>query len=117
MRPSAPLSEAHRNFLAPYEAVRAALAADDLAAAKEAAAAISGDAANATAKADSLPVAREAFRALSRQALEIARGQPGYYQAHCPMVPANQGNWVQTTKIISNPYFGKSMAKCGTIRD
>lgn len=37
-----------------------------------------------------------------------------YYQ-HCPMAFNDQGAyWLSTNKEIRNPYFGKSMLKCGT---
>jgi hypothetical protein len=111
-------AESQHTFLTEYEAVRAALATDDLEAAKKAAAAISAnEAASALASAKSLPEAREAFKTLSKGAIEAAKGKPGYFRAHCPMVPKGEGNWVQTTKTISNPYFGKSMAKCGSIEN
>ncbi len=115
------LSDEQKTFLTQYEAVRAGLAADDLTAAKKAAVAITAgpatDSAKRIASADSIATAREAFKALSKQALTAAAGQSGYYHAHCPMVPNNEGNWVQTSKKISNPYFGKSMATCGSIEN
>lgn len=112
-----PLTAEHQTFLSQYEAVRAALASDDLEAAKKAAASLSDDTAKAIASADSLKSAREAFKSLSKEALKIAKGQPGYFHAHCPMVPGKQGDWVQTNQTINNPYFGKSMLKCGEIRN
>lgn len=114
---AAPLTAAHQTFLSQYEAVRAALASDDLEAAKKAASSLTGETAKAIAGADSLKSAREAFKSLSKDALKIAKGQPGYFHAHCPMVPGRQGDWVQTNKTINNPYFGKSMLKCGEIQN
>ncbi len=117
----AALSDEQKTFLAQYEAVRAGLAADDLAATKKAAGAITSgpasDSAKKVAAAESIAAARDAFKALSKQAVTTAAGQPGYYHAHCPMVPNDEGNWVQTSKKISNPYFGKSMATCGSIEN
>ncbi|MDO8540196.1 MAG: hypothetical protein Q7S40_07095 [Opitutaceae bacterium] len=117
------LTEAQRTFLAKYEAVRAALAADDLAKAKNAAGNLAGvaegkDVAAEIKKlstADSLKDARDAFKPVSKRAVELAAGQPGYFHAHCPMVPGNQGHWVQTTDKINNPYFGTAMLTCGSI--
>lgn len=113
------LSDEQKTFLVQYEAVRAGLATDDLAATKKAAAAITtgaaADSAKKLAAAGSLEKARDAFKALSKHAVATAAGQSGYYHAHCPMVPNNEGDWVQTAKKISNPYFGKSMATCGSI--
>lgn len=117
----AALSADQKAFLERYEAVRAGLAADDLGAAKKASAAIAAapgataDAAKKISDAESIDAAREAFKALSKQAVSVAEGQPGYYHAHCPMVPKEEGDWVQTSKKISNPYFGKSMPRCGSI--
>ena len=123
---STPITEVNRNFLGLYEGVSAALAADDLAAAKKAATAIPTaapqpaatlEAAKTIAAASSLKAAREAFKILSKRAVHVAENQAGFYHAHCPMVPNSEGDWVQTTKTINNPYFGKSMAKCGSIQD
>ncbi|MEO7412711.1 MAG: hypothetical protein ABIZ81_05080 [Opitutaceae bacterium] len=117
----AALSADQKAFLERYEAVRAGLAADDLGVAKKASAAIAAapgvgsDAAKKISGAVSIEAAREAFKALSQQAVSVAEGQPGYYHAHCPMVPKQEGDWVQTSKKISNPYFGKAMATCGSI--
>lgn len=128
---NAPLNDEQKQFLTDYEALRAGLAADDLPAAQKAATVIAEhagraagtdkhaqaklDAANQLAKAGDLAAAREAFKALSKQAAHLADGQKGYYLAHCPMVPNEEGDWVQTTKKISNPYMGKAMATCGSI--
>ena len=133
----APLTAPQKTFLAHYEVVRAALAADDLVAAKIAAAALAAEpipappvpptpeqaerqaAFAATVKklaaADSLVAARDAFKALSKRAVHVAQGQPGYHVAHCPMVPDDAGRWVQTSLEISNPYLGKRMPACGSI--
>lgn len=126
---SAPLNAEQKQFLSDYEAVRAALAADDLAAAQKASSVLADHASNSTekkaqahgdtagklAKAENLDAAREAFKALSKGAVHLAEGKEGYYVAHCPMVPNEEGDWVQTTKRISNPYMGKAMATCGSI--
>ena len=136
---SAPLTDEQKAFLSQYEAVRAALAADDLAAVKKAAAAVVTEsktppkepltdeqkerqvkfAANVKkiASADSLKTAREAFKALSKRAIHYAEGKEGYYVANCPMVEGGEGDWVQTSKKINNPYFGKQMLTCGSIKE
>lgn len=37
--------------------------------------------------------------------------------AFCPMAFDNSGaSWLQTGKVINNPYFGASMLRCGTIK-
>ena len=129
---NAPLDSDQKQFLTQYELVRAALAADDLAAAKQAAAVVAAmpvihhengvDAppgfvqdARKFAATKSLAEFREVFKSFSKRAVHVAEGKPGYYVAHCPMVPDNKGDWVQTTKNISNPYMGKAMATCGSI--
>ena len=39
------------------------------------------------------------------------------YQDFCPMADDNKGAvWISETKEIKNPYFGKDMATCGTIK-
>ena len=68
------------------------------------------------ATADSPVAARGAFKALSRRAIHLAEGREGYHVAHCPMVSKDEGYWVQITKAISNPYFGKAMLICGSIK-
>ena len=128
---NAPLNSEQKQFLSDYEAVRAALADDNLRNAQQAAAVIADragataetdphaqakrDAANRLAKAENLSTARDAFKVLSKQAAHLVDNQKGYYLAHCPMVPNEEGDWVQTTKKISNPYMGKAMATCGSI--
>jgi len=136
---NAPLNDEQKTFLSQYESVRAALAADDLAATKKAAAALTTEskippaepltpdqkdrqaAFVATVKkiatAGSLDSARDAFKQLSKRAVHYADGKPGYYVAHCPMVANNEGDWVQVTKAINNPYFGAKMLSCGSIKE
>lgn len=129
---SAPLDAGQKAFLTQYEAVRAALAADNLAAAKTAAAPLAkdlaavaqestkaqpaADAAKKLASAGSLAAARDAFKAVSKRAVHYATGKEGYFVANCPMVDGGEGDWVQTSNKISNPYFGKAMLTCGSIK-
>lgn len=127
-----PLNDFQKNYLKQYEGVRAALAADDLAAAKKAAGTLAStptekaateaeakrinnrtNAAKKLSVATSLTEAREEFKILSRTAVHLAEGQKGFYRYLCPHVPNDQGKWVQTSKEISNPYEGKAMPKCG----
>lgn len=109
---AAELSGADKQFLASYEKVRAALAADDLAGAKKAAADLGSDS-DAITAADKLATARTAFAKLSEHAITLAKGQPGYYVVNCPMV---KKDWVQTSDKISNPYAGKEMLTCGVVK-
>ena len=132
---NAPLNPDLIAFMVQYENVRAALAADNLPAAQKAAGAIvataiaqhPGEAAPAKhldyigaakdiATATSLDKAREAFVALSKRALHLADRQKGYFVVHCKMFPKGQGDWVQTSPKVSNPYLGQSMSTCGTVQ-
>ena len=109
---AAELSSGEKQFLAGYEQVRAALAADDLNAAQKAATVLN-ETGSAIAKSNSLEMARAAFAKLSEEAVKLAGGQPGYYVLHCGMVDKD---WVQISNQPSNPYAGKEMARCGEVR-
>jgi hypothetical protein len=108
----APLSDDDKQFLAGYEKVRSALAADDLGGAKSGAATLGEDGV-ALAKSGSLKEARVAFEKLSDKAKKLAAGQSGYYVVNCPML---KKDWVQISDKIGNPYFGREMATCGEIK-
>lgn len=67
-----------------------------------------------------LDTARSHFIDFSRILIEtigkygIALDHP-VYRFHCPMAKNNQGaDWLQGDSILLNPYFGKSMQKCGS---
>lgn len=109
---AANLSDKDKQFLSGYQKVSAALATDDLSAAKTAAKALGDDGAE-VAKAASLKDARTAFVKLSNRATALVAGQDGYYVVHCPML---KKDWVQTSTTIANPYGGKDMASCGEIK-
>lgn len=68
--------------------------------------------------------ARGMFEKVSRRmiALEKHYGHQGkdtpHYLAFCPMAFDNKGAyWLQTSKEIQNPYFGKKMLTCGEIKE
>ena len=116
----------HPKTLEQYEMVRAGLAADDLAAAKNGATNLvtavqeefAGskpmiDAAEQLAASESLDDARAAFGLVSGEVIKVVQGQPGLFVMNCPMV--KNGTWVQTTSKIANPYMGKKMLECGEI--
>jgi hypothetical protein len=107
---AAPLDDPARHFLATYEQIRTALATDNLAAARTAAQTIPE--AEPVAAAADLTSARKAFKVLSARAVGLARGQPGFFIAHCSMFPGG-ADWVQTSTELSNPYWGKAMPRCG----
>ena len=109
---AAPLSEQDKQFLATYEKVHTALAADDLPGAQSAAREL-GDEGGAIADAHSLADARAGFEKLSVRAKTLVAGQAGYHVFHCPML---KKDWVQTSTTAANPYAGKAMIRCGEIQ-
>ena len=109
---AAELTESDKFFLAGYEQIRAALAADDLAAANEAARRLT-DSGIEVPRSETLERARDGFVNVSAIAIKVASGQPGYYIMRCPKL---KREWVQTSKQVSNPYGGKSMIGCGEIK-
>ncbi|MFA6058708.1 MAG: DUF3347 domain-containing protein [Taibaiella sp.] len=65
---------------------------------------------------------REHFEMLSKDIYDLVKagGSTGQklYLTHCPMYNNNKGaNWLSETKEISNPYLGKAMPDCGTIKE
>lgn len=66
-----------------------------------------------------LKKAREGFKGLSASVIALvqtappsAEVSPALYEANCPMAKAH---WLQTSKEIANPYFGKEMLTCGDV--
>ncbi len=72
--------------------------------------------------AKTLEEAREAFRDLSQDVISLEKqfghaGKATYYLLFCSMAFANKGAyWLQENKETRNPFFGKSMLKCGKIK-
>ena len=70
------------------------------------------------AKAKDLKAAREAFKPLSASLIKYLAdnkaGKGTYHEAYCPMVKAS---WLQKGKDIKNPYMGKEMPACGTLKN
>jgi uncharacterized protein DUF3347 len=108
-----------------YHQVHDALAKDDLAAAKKSATELAEKATPAKcastaqhaaelAKSNSLESARDHFKAISEECIKMAAGIDGQYVFTCPMVKAD---WLQTdSKQVSNPYMGKKMPTCGSLK-
>jgi hypothetical protein len=109
---AANLSDKDKQFLAGYEEVHRALAADDLPSAKSAAKQL-GEQGTYIVKAGSLEDARASFEKLTDRAKTLADGQSGYHVFHCPML---KKDWVQTSTTAVNPYAGKEMAGCGELK-
>lgn len=64
---------------------------------------------------------REHFEILSKDMYDLAKvfnnGKTMYY-ANCPMYNNNKGgDWLSEVKEIRNPYLGKKMPTCGTIKE
>jgi len=70
------------------------------------------------AQAKDLKAAREAFNPLSASLVKYLAdnkaGKGTYHGAYCPMVKAS---WLQKETQIRNPYMGKEMLTCGTLKD
>jgi hypothetical protein len=108
-----------------YHQVHDALAKDDLAAAKKSASELAEKAtpakcvttakhADELAQSTSLESAREHFKAISAECIKMFAGVDGQYVFHCPMA---KSEWLQTdSKTVSNPYMGKKMPTCGSLK-
>jgi YHS domain-containing protein len=72
--------------------------------------------ADALADARTLATARDSFKRLSdllRAYLEKEKiGTGRHFLVRCDMAKAS---WLQTDKTVANPYYGKSMLRCGQI--
>ena len=109
---AAELSPEEKQFLEAYVKVGAALTADNLQGAKEAAGQL-GEPGAALAKSDKIAAARAEFEKLSPRAIQLGAGHDGYYVVNCPML---RKDWLQPAGKIANPYAGSSMPECGVIR-
>lgn len=103
-----------------YAKVTTALAADDLAAAKTAAAEVADHAgmakntavagkAKALAAAKDIEGARKELIGLTTAVEPLAKGDKNYVLMNCPMA----GDWIQQKGPTKNPYMGKAMLTCG----
>lgn len=65
---------------------------------------------------------REHFETLSQDMFDLVKaGSPTgakLYYDHCPMYNKGKGaNWLSEKKEIENPYMGKEMSGCGTVKE
>ena len=72
--------------------------------------------------AKSIDVARDVFILVSEQMIMITKAlHPAMgkvYVQYCPMADRNNGaRWLSKDKTVLNPYFGKSMLKCGEVKE
>lgn len=72
--------------------------------------------AEALAKASDIKAAREVFKPLSESLIKYMAANKAhmgqYIKVFCPMANAR---WLQIGQTVNNPYFGKSMQRCGKI--
>jgi hypothetical protein len=119
--PAEPLPKYGCELLTGYVPIAIALADDDLASARTAAAALSKQAesngltgiieqARAVAEAPDLAKARAAFKSLSSEVEPLTVTEDKVTVMYCPMARAD---WVQPNGPVANPYYGKSMLRCG----
>ncbi|MBC9929028.1 DUF3347 domain-containing protein [Chitinophaga qingshengii] len=71
--------------------------------------------------ADNVPHQREHFDMLSKDMYELVKtfgGGQNLYQDYCPMFNDGKGaTWLSESKEIRNPYLGKKMPTCGTVKE
>ena len=64
---------------------------------------------------------REHFDMLSKDMYDLVKAikpSQSLYHVHCPMYNDRKGaNWLSEIKEIKNPYYGKKMSDCGTIKE
>ena len=109
---AAELSPADKQFLDGYVKVGAALTADNLNAAREAAAQM-GESGAVLAKSENIAAARAEYERQSARAIPLGHGREGYYVVNCPML---KKDWLQSAGRIANPYAGGTMPDCGKIK-
>lgn len=71
--------------------------------------------------ADKIEHQREHFEMLSNGLYDLVKSlgsEQTLYKAYCPMYNDNKGaNWLSEVKEIKNPYYGKKMLTCGTVKE
>ena len=73
--------------------------------------------AETVAKATDLKSARTAFKPLSDSLIKYLadhHARNAYVQVYCPMADAS---WLQSSKSVRNPYYGKDDLTCGEIKN
>ncbi|WP_069659014.1 DUF3347 domain-containing protein [Arcticibacter eurypsychrophilus] len=78
-------------------------------------------AAHIGANAGNIKHQREHFETLSKDVYDLVKAVGGtqkLYYVNCPMYNDNKGaNWLSEIKEIQNPYLGKQMPECGTVKE
>ena len=127
------LTEPAKSVLEHYVAIQKELARDSLKEVSENASAIAkavkaeesknfppefAKQADTLAQARDIKKAREAFKPLSESLVKYVAerkvGKGTYHEAYCDMARAS---WLQTEKEVRNPYYGKAMLDCGTLKN
>lgn len=71
--------------------------------------------------ASNVPHQREHFDMLSKDMYELVKtfgGGQALYQDYCPMFNDGKGaTWLSEVKEIKNPYLGKKMPTCGSVKE
>ena len=69
------------------------------------------------AESRSIETQRESFNGLSKNMIAIAKNfklsENSVFVQYCPMADAS---WLSSEKAIKNPYYGKSMLTCGSVK-
>lgn len=70
---------------------------------------------------DKIAHQREHFDMLSKDMYDLVKAfkpDQKLYQDHCPMYNDGKGaNWLSEVKEMKNPYLGKKMPTCGTVKE
>ena len=112
------------DLLTSYEPIGTALAGDDLAAAKQAAKEFAcwpdclenaklTEQVKKIENAATIADARAAFKEVNAIVIPLAENAGPHYVMTCPMAKAD---WIQTKPQLANPYYGKSMLTCGSVK-
>ena len=120
-------------LIGPYLQLQAALAGDDLPAAKASLGLMSAVPGRSRALVDLLDtmstaqsldgVRRPHFERLSNAMIAALKANPESFDGelfimHCPMVYMDRGaDWLQSLEFLQNPYFGAQMLRCGSIKE
>ncbi len=70
---------------------------------------------------DKIAHQREHFETMSKDVYDLVKvmdNEQTLYKDHCPMYNGGKGaDWLSEVKEIKNPYLGKKMPTCGTVKE
>ena len=116
-------AEASKNFVASINGIdKSALPAQQAKVLAEISEDIKEHAEHISSNAGNIIHQREHFEILSEELYDLLKaGNPTgtkLYYTNCPMYNKGKGgNWISETKEIRNPYLGKSMPDCGSVKE